>query len=365
MTKITAKVIADSKNEFGNRITTFVVVFPRYILAELNTHRMLSKNSASSRAIPTKKMIRMVMNTPFIPIAWQKDHAGMQGTEYFDENQKFQVTEIKDVMLERLNKVYEGESIDPEIMQMFENILLQFTDRLTLTEFWLKIRDKVVEAVVLLYCLGVTKQIVNRLMEPFMYHTVLITATELENMFSLRCPRYTFGADVYRSKIDAIAGQNLGGKSDGFDTLQWLMLNKGMADIHMMALAECIYDAYNESTPKQLKSMEWHIPFGDDIKLGDAEPLGYNISNVIKVATARCARVSYTVVGEEGKPADYEADIKLHDRLSKSGHWSCFEHCAQAMDSDMYNNDSKNGWSGNFKGFIQYRKLFANENVTK
>lgn len=63
-----AEIIADSKNEFGNRITTFIITFPRIILAEFNTHRMLSRNSASSRAIPFEKMLRSVEDFPFIPI---------------------------------------------------------------------------------------------------------------------------------------------------------------------------------------------------------------------------------------------------------------------------------------------------------
>jgi hypothetical protein len=79
---IQRKNIADSKNEFGNRLTTFVLTFPRIVLAEFNTHRMISKNSASSRAIPFKKMLKMVQENPFIPIKWMKDHSGMQGNEY-------------------------------------------------------------------------------------------------------------------------------------------------------------------------------------------------------------------------------------------------------------------------------------------
>lgn len=87
MTKINAKIIADSKNEFGNRITTFVLTYPRFIHAEIMTHRMFSRNAASSRAVPFEKLCESVMNDPFIPIAWQKDHSGMQGTEYFTEGQ--------------------------------------------------------------------------------------------------------------------------------------------------------------------------------------------------------------------------------------------------------------------------------------
>ena len=73
----------------------------------------------------------------------------------------------------------------------------------------------------------------------------------------------------------------------------------------MMALAEAMWDAYNESNPKQLKAGEWHIPFGDDIKPETYEGYRDWSERAIKIATARCAQVSYTVIGEEGKPLDY------------------------------------------------------------
>jgi thymidylate synthase ThyX len=146
---IQAKVIADSKNEYGNRITTMVVTMPRFILAEFNTHRMFSRNSASSRAIPFEKMVKSVMENPFIPIAWQKDHKGMQGTEYFTN----------------------AESIG-------------------LVSSWLFARDKAVKSAKSLAYDGVTKQLCNRLLEPFMWHTVIVTASEYFNFFALRCPNY-------------------------------------------------------------------------------------------------------------------------------------------------------------------------------
>jgi len=266
-----------------------------------------------------------------------------------------------------------------------------------LNEFWEIIKVRVVQAVLLLHCLGVTKQLCNRLLEPFMWHTVLITATEWENFFSLRCPQYTTpvggknedGSDwVYRSKKDVIASHSNESNLltlENFTDLEWLKLNKGQAEIHMMELAEVIWDAYNESTPKELKAGEWHIPFSDNINLPPTIPIddGYNLEEgvairKVKIATAMCARVSYTVVGEEGKDANYDNDIKLHDRLATSGHWSPFEHCAKAMNHDEYrahisanpisnkipyfNDNSTLGWSGNFKGFIQYRKTFKGEN---
>ena len=67
---IKAEIIADSISEQNQRITTFVLQFPRIILAELNTHRAFSRNSASSRAIPFNKMLEKVKNDPFIPIAF-------------------------------------------------------------------------------------------------------------------------------------------------------------------------------------------------------------------------------------------------------------------------------------------------------
>lgn len=345
MSQITAKVIADSKNEFGNRITTMVVTFPRIILAEFNTHRMFSRNSASSRAIPFEKMLKSVQENPFIPIAWQKDHKGMQGTEYFT---------------------------DPEVH----------------IHNWLMARDSAVGAVGFLAANDVTKQLCNRLLEPFMWHTVIITATELENFFALRCPKYHSGAvgePIFRSRKDYAKHYNFEQAGHtGYSDLKWLEMNTGQAEIHAMALAEAMWDAYNESTPKELKAGKWHIPFveiDEESMLADEE--------LIKIATARCARVSYTVVGEEGKVANYENDAKLHDRLAESGHWSPFEHCARAMNRDemvshihgnvpieqatehlkVHEIDSSHvesyGWSGNFKGFIQYRKTFLNENITQ
>ena len=71
-TKISAEIVADSLDSRGNRLTSLLITFPRIILAEINTHRMLSKNTSSSRAIPFSKMVEAVQNDPFIPTAWQK-----------------------------------------------------------------------------------------------------------------------------------------------------------------------------------------------------------------------------------------------------------------------------------------------------
>ena len=72
-TKISAEIVADSLDSRGNRLTSFLITMPRIILSEINTHRMLSKNTSSSRAIPFNKMVEAIENDPFIPIAWQKE----------------------------------------------------------------------------------------------------------------------------------------------------------------------------------------------------------------------------------------------------------------------------------------------------
>lgn len=301
MNLISAEIIADSCTDVKyhsdapgvapSRLTTFVLRFPRIVLAEFNTHRMISKNSASSRAIPFKKMVEMVENEPFIPMGFQKDHKQMQGTEYL-----------------------EGEQLE------------------LAKKRWLMARDS---AIHMAKCLneesGVTKQLCNRVLEPFLMHTVVATGTDWANFFALRA--------------------------------------HPAAEIHIADLAEKMLKAYNESTPKHLATGEWHIPFGDRfdddriMKLCELEKdfwhegLSQHTLNQmeqkirVKIATARCARVSYN--NFEGKD-DYAADLKLHDILSTQGHWSPFEHCAKAANFD--------GYIGNFKGFRQYRKDFDGEN---
>lgn len=185
---ITAEIIADSVSPTGDRLTTFIVTVPRIVLAEFNTHRAISRNSASSRAIPFKKMLEKVLEMPFIPIKYQKDHKGMQGQDYLNEQETVEADRV-----------------------------------------WLEARDKAVEQASLLNTdVSVTKQLCNRLLEPYLYHTIIATASEWENFFALRAH-------------DA-------------------------AEIHIQDLAFKMLDAYNESQPKRLNAGEWHIPDFSKIK---------------------------------------------------------------------------------------------------
>lgn len=378
MKKIKAEIVADSINPQGDGLTTYLLTFPKFILAELNTHRVFSKNSASSRAIPFEKMVKMVKEDPFIPIAWQKDHKGMQGSEYA------QYPDIEDFKV-----------------------------------IWLEARDNAIKSAQLAQTgrVKLTKQLCNRLLEPFMWHTVLLTGTEFKNFFELRCPQYGNDEQGYfKSKKDAL--RHLQGRGVDITNLlkstdiEWQKINKSQAEIHMQALAEAMWDAMNESTPKLLKEGEWHIPFGDKFDKREIDKFAWitnkerNLSPIdteIAVASARCARLSYMTFDGE---IDYEKDIKLHDSLLKSGHMSPFEHCARAMSNDEYysfikgkvptqrdeygilnyeyypysdgvtnrdgvlwmgfnganpNNGDRFGWCNNFRGFVQYRYLIEHQ----
>ena len=340
-TTIKAEIVAHSINPQGDELISVLCTFPRIILAEVNTHRMLSKNTSSSRAIPFKKMVESVENDPFIPIAWQKSHSGMQGSEYFTDKEQIE----------------------------------------ELIEEWLYGRNTAVTQAKILHDMEVTKQLVNRILEPFMWTTMLITGSRegWENFFHLRCPAYCDvpsdfkkSTVVFKSKKDAVNYINSVGNKitvESYDDLHWRAWNKGQAEIHIMDLAEKIWDAVNESTPKQLEAGEWHIPFLENLNLDWVdkfeEEWDYNENDIpaaVKISTAMAARTSYTVVGDE-KEIDYEKMIGLHDRLLAQDppHSSPLEHCARAMSSQEYHIFFPKGRCNNLKGFIPYRYMIDND----
>jgi thymidylate synthase ThyX len=166
---IKAEIIADSISDKEHRITTMLLTYPRFIHGEVMTHRVFSRNSASSRAIPFEKMVKMVEENPFIPIAWQKDHKGMQGTEYIADKTDINLNENAWLMAMK-DAVSHAKYLNHGVKDGRDN--------------------------------GVTKQLCNRLLEPFMWHTTLVTATEFENFFELRNPVYEIDLDNLESLKD-------------------------------------------------------------------------------------------------------------------------------------------------------------------
>jgi len=89
MNNISAKVIADSINESGDRVTTLELEYPRIILAEFNTHRVFSRNTASSRAIPVNTMLKNIWNNMFVPWYWGANQSGMQASKQLSKPRIF------------------------------------------------------------------------------------------------------------------------------------------------------------------------------------------------------------------------------------------------------------------------------------
>ena len=299
---IQAKIIADSTNWLGKRITTLILEYPRYIHSEFMTHRVLSKNSASSRAIPSEKIISDVLENRIYP-HWTLNKKGMQGDEIPQEYHN---------LIDEANELWE------------ESLLWN------------------IQTVKELCNLGIHKQNANRLLEPFFTMKVICTGTEWDNFFALR--------------------------------------NHPDAQPEIQELARCIKIAMDNSTPQYLEENEWHIPFGDNINLTE-EALWWQAtekeikSTKIKIATARCARISYTP--PDLNAINYERDIELYNRLinAEPAHLSPFEHIARVptkkeLTDGIFNSEwvlGQKGWYehkgyavSNLKGWIQYRKILEN-----
>ena len=364
MKKINTQIITDSINPQGNRITTMLLTYPRMIHSELLTHRVFSRNGASSRAIPFEKMVKMVKDDPFIPIAWQKSHKGMQGSDYFTNENMYTwdydtQTNKKGVLfvdtfrsdwinachsaIKCAEKLYNGRR-QSEKHQYYENSKL-------------------------------SKQICNRILEPFQWYTCLLTGTDFDNFFNLRCPQYElnylsspesleWSTATFRSRNEYIVEATKLGSYIPKTEEEWWRISTSGAEIHIQALAESMWDAMRESIPTQLQPGEWHIPFSDkmdeaelDKLLPDIQPasLGWYYDHLnglkLKVATARCARLSYMTFDGE---IDYNKDVKLHDDLLDNEHYSPFEHCSVCQNNSNY--------YANFKGWKSYRKLIEEKN---
>ncbi len=280
-----AKMLLDSISPDGVRLCTMQVTFPRIVLAEFNTHRVFSRNSASSRAIPFAKMLDRVMSDPFIPDEFGANQRGMQAAEP-----------------------------------------LSGSDHDSAVRSWIAACDNAVNRALILAELNVHKGLANRLIEPFMWHTVIITATEWGNFFALRC--------------------------------------HPAAQREIRLIAEMMKELYDESQPQPVNYGEWHMPY---VLAEEREK--YNIETLKKMSVARCTRVSYMTHGTDH--IDVEKDLALCDRLAGLGHMSPFEHVARPLDLrpgdldlERCGGDSTraNPWQpGNFRGWHQMRKDLPHE----
>lgn len=273
-----ARVVEDSIGQAGVRLTTLQLTYPRFIHAEFMTHRVFSRNASSSRAIPVAKIIEQVRNNPAMPIHWGKNQPGMQARE-----------ELTGSDLERAQNA------------------------------WRYAAEKAAQIAEDMNLIGAHKQVANRILEPFQFIHVVVTATEWDNFFLLR---------------------------DHKD-----------AQPEIRELAGLMREAMDHSHPKLLYPGEWHLPY-----VTYEERLDHSAQMLVKLSAARCARTSYNK--HDGTSPDAESDAELFGQLvirpytDKRGnvlgdddpiHASPIEHQATPL------RDAQR-WSGNFRGWFQHRK---------
>lgn len=316
-----AKIIAHSISNSGKEIFTYQLKYPRFIHAEAKTHRVLeidsvlveiltdmgfmddpnlSRNASSSRAIPVAKMIEQVRTNPAMPIHWGANQSGMQADR-----------EIADI----------GKAKD----------------------LWRMAATKAADIAEAMLKEKLHKQVANRILEPFQWISVVVTATEWDNFHALR------------SHKDA--------------------------QPEIKLLSDMMLEARAKSTPQLLETGEWHLPYirleedfnnvsrllkdvRSDIR--SEEDWYTEIYEILKkVSAARCARVSYLT--HDGKPTTVEADLALCERLAGAQpfHASPFEHQATPdYFDDKYNHWRNKELHGNFVGWIQARKMMVGEHIT-
>lgn len=273
---ISAKVIQHSvKCDYVTHLITFELEYPRFIHGELMTHRVFSRNAASSRAIPISKMIEQVKNNPAMPIHWGANQAGMQAKHEVDNKTAAELS-------------------------------------------WLFAASDAVRNAEILASHGVHKQVVNRILEPFQTMKTVVTATEFDNFFNLRCHED--------------------------------------AQPEIKCLAEKMEDALLTSYPTPLYNSEWHVPyverkFEDDKVLYFSNGKQVSEEVAIQISASCCAQVSYRLLDDSEEKAK-----KIYNQLveSKPIHASPFEHQAMCVTED--------GFIRNFRGWKQHR-VFIEEQL--
>jgi hypothetical protein len=259
------KLVADSISCHGERISTFALEYPRYIHSELMTHRMLSRNAQSSRAIPVEKLIKRTYEHKVVPA--------------FAENKK-------------------GMQAGPALSAM---------QQITAEECWESAHGAAVYWATKLAALGVHKQWVNRLLEPFSTIVSVFTGTEdvWPHFFKLR--------------------------------------NHPDAEPSFQELAQRMEGELEFSHPQQT---HLHLPF----VTSEEKAMDLSEGALMRLSAARCARVSYLT--HEGK-RDLVADYDLYERLAFATppHESPLEHPAKST--------PKGQKFANYKGWRSFRHSMA------
>ncbi len=303
---IKATIIADSVDPKGKRITTFELEYPRMIHAELMTHRLFSRNAASSRAIPILKKMGMVWNNPAMPVHWGKNQPGMQA-----------VAELTSVKL-KIGKAG-----------------------------W-KLASKIAcGSAYVLYKAGVHKQITNRILEPFERYKVVVTATEYDNWFWLR------DHPDAQPEIQELAGL----MAAALDESSPIFLRLG--DWHL---------PYITTEVRLDGTIEYSVKI--EPEPGVLRVVKLSLENAIKVSASCCAQVSFRTVNKSvmialaiyeklvtstpvhASPFEHQATPMMVGGIDpRSG---------ETQEGVTHYDTKGNTWSGNLMGWIQYRQTIPN-----
>lgn len=303
---ISAKIIADSINQNGKRITTFELEYPRFIHSEYMTHRLFSRNAASSRAIPVKRSVELIMENTAMPIHWGKNRPGMSAKEECNEP------------LRNVGEIFEEFG--------WPNCAREHA--------WRIARDNAINVALQFDEAGYHKQLVNRLLETYSHIKVVMTATELDNWFWLR------NHSDAQPEINELA--------------RVMLIEFENSTPHLLEVGDWHVPYFEYGIWKANFKTYYQENF---VKLEDA----------IAISSSCCAQVSYRRLDDSLEKA---RDIYKRLIETRPVHASPFEHQATVMvtpdnpfDSSLWDDGithvKRDGslWSGNFCGWVQNRQL--------
>ncbi len=298
---ITARVIADSIAPNGQRMTTMEIEYPRFILAELNTHRMLSKNSASSRAIPVKTMHEHIRANTAGPVFWGVNQPGMKAKE-----------ELRGADLSEAKYI------------------------------WAKARDAAIAYSGSLADLNIHKQITNRITEPWMIMKTVISGTEWANFFWLRdhADAQPEIAELAKKMREAYDGSVPNALSPGEWHVPYVNTYRSIVNGELL---------YSDGKGDDLTAEEARIVSAsccaqvsyrkNDDSFDKAKKI---YQQLIESEPAHASPVEH-----QATPMDYDVMCRFEPETWEEG----ITHVS--ANSDL--------WSGNLRGWIQHRKLISNE----
>lgn len=301
---INAKIIADSTTHGDKRITTFELEYPRFIHSELMTHRVFSRNAASSRAIPVARTIELIKDNTAMPVHWGKNRPGMSANE--ENNATF-----------------------------FENK--------TREDVWGMARDAAINFAAMFNDKQYHKQIINRLLEPFSHMKTIVTSTEYDNWFALRNHKDA------QPEIHMLAKVM-------FDVYNDSAPNK-------LTTGEWHVPYYNNGRWSPVHTNSVGVLY--DVKEYIVDEFEVTLADALAISSSCCAQVSYRRLNDS---MDKACEIYNRLVESFPPHFSPFEHQASPMPDDVdfsftgVTHLDKYGkyWSGNFNNWIQHRQLIMN-----